>query len=367
MSVKYEAAGAGLGAIGNLNKAVFGALLSAILAILFMISRYIPVLGVIAVFFCPVPIVLMHVRHRDPKYTFLVALVSSTLIGIFSGPLSAFAFFVTIGLQGVSLGFTMASGRSAGFSIVFCAVVILLSTIALMFTTERVMDANISVKKQFETLGDAVVKMKADAVDSLKKSGATEDQVKQMEQLYDQSAVFFRGMHVFFPMLLFGSALMSALINYRAALEVLGRLRYEAPPIPEFATWRLSWVHLWGLIAGLLLVNYFDEKSPGLAGYLNLAGKNINIAFFFAFFINGLAVTHHYFRKHSVNMALRVFLYAIIMLHPLFNSFVLVTGAVDPWLDVRGLEAGKKGGDDRTDRPDDPSDDSSNDEGGQDQ
>jgi len=344
MSAMLETGGR-LKALGNLNKTVFGALLSGILAVLFMLSVYVPVLGAVMMFFCPVPIVLMHVRFRDAKYTFLVVLVSSTLIGIFAGPLSAVAFFLGLGLQGISLGGALASGRSAGFAIVACALVILASTILSMFTIDRLMGVNLSMDKMVETFNAEVVKLKTAEIEALKKAGTPADQIAEREKYYDQIIVMIKAMPVFFPMSLFMASLISAFINYKAAAEVLRRLNFEAPALPDFATWKLSWVYLWGLIIGLFLVNTFDAKAPGLAGYLNLAGKNINLAFFFAFFINGLAVTHHFFKLYAVNTALRIFLYAMIMLHPLFNSLVLVTGVLDPWFDVRKLER-EPGGDD---------------------
>ncbi len=327
-----------LAVLNKLSKTTSGAIFAAITTLLFLTSQYLPVFGVLAVFFCPLPLILMHVRFRDIKYTSLVVLVSSTLIGIFSGPVSALAFLMGIGLLGVSLGVTIAARKSAMFSIITSGVVMLVSTLALTLLMSSMMDADISMKKQFALMSESLKKARDENMESLKKSGATTDQINQIDQLYTQTIETMKGMHIYAPLMLFCGALISAFFNYKASCLILKKLKYQSEELPDFETWKISWTVIWFFIAGLLFVNAFDEKASLTQKYLVIAGKNINAAFMAAFIINGLAIVHYYFKFYKVNVTLRVFLYMIIFMNPVFHSLVLMAGIMDPWLDIRKFE-----------------------------
>jgi len=199
---------------------------------------------------------------------------------------------------------------------------------------------NISFKRQLELMSETFAKAGEQNIEALKKSGANEEQVKSAEAFYKQTVEAVKGMHVFALVAFFGSALLSAFVNYTAAYSVLKRLSYDISPVPAFELWRMPWGYLWVFIAGLVTIMYTDGSKDATPGYyLNVVGRNINYAFFILFVLNGLSITHFYFKQYSLNMALRVFFYFLIFFHPLFYMFVLVMGLIDPWMDVRKLDS----------------------------
>lgn len=354
--------------VNGLNQTTLGALFAAILVVLFLIGRYLPVIGTIAMFFCPVPLVLMHLRFGSIKNTALVALVATALVSIMTGsPFSAFFFLIGVGLQGLVLALMIGSRKSAMSTIVVCALTVMASTVALLLTVAPLMEMDLSVKKQLDVMADAFKKSGEANVESLKKSGASEEQIKNMAKFYSQAAEAVRGMHIYAPLFLLGSSLISAFINYMAAAVVLRRLSYDVPPLPEFRLWRVHWTVIWVFICGLLLINLTGGgivEQPGAGRYLNLIGHNINGAFLMLFFINGLAVVHFYMIHFRVNMAARMFLYFLIFFHPLFYMAVLFTGLSDPWIDIRKLERPDPRGPGEDEGPGGPGDDSNSNEGG---
>ncbi len=334
--------GVAIARVNGLNKTTLGALLAAILVALFLISRYLPVLGTISMFFCPVPLVIMHVKFGDLKYTALVALVATALVSIYTGnPLTAVFFLIGVGLQGMVLAFMIGARKSAIASVFACALTTMISTIVLFVVVAPVLEFNVSVKKQLEIISEQFKKSGDANIESLKKSGASAEQIKNMERFYAQAAEAVRGMYIYTPLFLLGSSFISAVINYLAAAMVLRRLNYEAAALLAFCRWRMSWKAAWVFIAGLLLLNLSgggEEAQSGMARYLNLIGLNINGAFMMLFFVNGLAVVHFYLLHYSVNIVARIFLYFLIFFHPLFYMTVLFVGLADPWIDIRKLD-----------------------------
>jgi len=339
--------------VNGLNKTTLGALLAAILVVLFLISRYLPVLGTVAMFFCPVPLIIMHIKFGDLKYTAMVAMVATALVSIYTGnPLSAIFFLITAGVQGMIMAYMIAARKSAIASVSVCAAAIVVSTMLLFVLTSPVMNFEDSVKKQLELISESFKKAGEANVESLKKSGAHEEQIKNMEHFYAQAAEAVRGMYIYIPLFLLGSSIISSLINYLAATFALKRLGYEIEALPAFARWRMPWMAVWVFIAGLLLLNISgtgegaaaaDVKNTA-AGYMNMLGLNINGAFLMLFFINGLSVTHFYMLHYKVNTAVRMFLYFLILFHPLFYMTVLFIGLADPWIDIRKIdERGENG------------------------
>lgn len=328
----------GFSALENLNKTTSGALFAAILTLLFLTSKYLPVLGTVAVFFCPLPIILMHVRFRDTKYTALVVMVATTLIAIFSGPISGFFFALLIGLMGFTLGVTIASQKSALYSITAAATVMLMASLFATFAAYPLMGIDVSMKRQSEIMSETMKKVKEDNLHSLRKSGASSEQVAQIEKFYDQTIEAVRGMYVFTPVMLFISALISAFINYRVACMVLKKLHIDAPGVPPFETWRMPWTVVWGFIAALLALNALDEKASEAMRYGVLGARNIVLAFQIAFIVTGLSVVHFYLKRFVTQGAIRFFVYALIVVNPVFQALVMMAGLCDPWLDLRKLE-----------------------------
>ncbi len=331
---------AAMARVNGLNKTTLGALLAAILVVLFLISRYLPVIGTVAMFFCPVPLVIMHVKFGDLKYTALVALVATALVSIYTGnPMTAVFFLISVGLQGMVLAFMIGARKSAITSVFVCALTTTISITVSFVVVSSVMEFNVSVKKQLEVISEQFKKSGDANIESLKKSGASAEQIGNMERFYVQAAEAIRGMYVYVPLSLLASSFMSAIINYLAAAMVLRRFKYEAAGLPAFSRWRMPWKSVWVFIAGLLLLNLSGgEEQSGTTRYLHLIGLNINGAFMMLFFINGLAVVHFYLIHYSVNMAARIFLYFLIFFHPLFYMTVLFVGLADPWIDIRKID-----------------------------
>ncbi len=88
---------------------VEGAFLAALTVIFYLSSIYIPVLGFLLSFLCPLPIMFLTIRW-DMKAGLLAALVASFIVFIFAGAISALTCFVGFTFLGLIMGLTIKRG-----------------------------------------------------------------------------------------------------------------------------------------------------------------------------------------------------------------------------------------------------------------
>jgi len=82
---------------------VEGAFLSAITALLFLASLYIPLLGTLISFLCPLPIIILCLRH-NLKVATLALFISFFLITLVAGPFQGLIAVLGFGILGITLG-----------------------------------------------------------------------------------------------------------------------------------------------------------------------------------------------------------------------------------------------------------------------
>lgn len=325
----------------KLSQITLGALFATILVVLFLIGRYVPIFGTIATFFCPIPLILMHVQFKNIKNTIMVALVACVLIALITGSIiSATFFLIGIGVQGIALALLISYNKNAAEVIVISAICITISAAFLfLISTFLFTEGKITFKKQFDLIADSFKKKANSSIESLKKSGASLEQIKNLEKQYEQLEQSIRNMYLYAPLFIFGSALISAFINYQVAKYILQKMNYFIKPLPNFKTWSLHWRYFWMFILGLILINLTHQniEHSKLFYWLNLIGNNITFAFFIVFFIIGLSVTHFYMEKYELSFIFKVFLYFLIFLNPIFYTAILVIGFLDPWFNIRNL------------------------------
>ena len=92
---------------------VEGAFLSAITALLFLASLYIPLLGTLISFLCPLPLIILCLRH-DIKIALLALFVSFIMVTLLAGPFQGLIAVFGFGLLGIALGVTIKKAVSMG-------------------------------------------------------------------------------------------------------------------------------------------------------------------------------------------------------------------------------------------------------------
>lgn len=110
-------------------------------------------------------------------------------------------------------------------------------------------------------------------------------------------------------------------------LEVFGRGRFQLAGV-EFAAWKSPELLIWPLIAAGFTVAF-------VSGTLRLIGLNLLVLLLPVYFLHGMAVVTHFFRRKGVPPLLRGMLYVFLALFNPLPMIVTGVGVFDLWADFR--------------------------------
>lgn len=130
------------------------------------------------------------------------------------------------------------------------------------------------------------------------------------------------------PAMIVAILLLTGWINLLAARRLLAKNRVTAPSLGEFKKWRIPDPIVWGVIGSgvLLMVPVSGIRLIGFSGLIALCPL---------YFLQGMAITAFWFDHKRVPGLIRGFLYTLILLQHLMMLVVMLVGLFDTWLDFR--------------------------------
>lgn len=299
---------------------VEASILAAIAVVLVLAGNFIPVVSMVILFFWPVPILLVHIRH-GLRASVLTVVVAGLVLTLFLGPGVALSQVPMFGLAGIAMGIGV-SKRYPPFRIITLAVVGGLLALALQFLISYYL---------------LRLNVLAEAVDMFNQSL---EQVKRMQpqnaKMVDETlkpAVEL--MRRYWPALFVLTAITTAFINYAAARLVMGRLKYELEPVPPFARWHISGDYLVVLVVGLALIWLEPYHKLGILSQL---GAALSLLMIYLYNIIGVSLAYHYLRRFGLSKAMAVIL--LVWLVPTLGGFAALAGMYDSVADPRGILSG---------------------------
>ncbi len=302
---------------------VEGAFLSAITAILFLFSLYIPLLGTFISFLCPLPIIILCLRH-NLKIAFLSLLIAFFLVSLIAGPFQGFVAVLGFGTLGIALGVTIKRKYSLMEIILVGSIASFISKIFLMLVSLLIMDVNPlllglddidqSINQSLSFYGN--MGLKPEQIDAFKAS-----LLRSLEL-----------MRIAFPAMLLIASVFDTLINYWVTGKVLKRFGYDLEPFVPFRQWRASRSFFWSYLVGLFILIINSRLKMAV---LERIGINIQLLFSIIFFISGLAVVSYILYHYQIKPFFCWFIYIILLIQPGLSFIVTWIGIFDVWIDFR--------------------------------
>ncbi len=274
-------------------------------------------LSVAAILALPLPAAYVHMRQGTVAGGVVVLLTAGVLWGA-AGHIEGLGYLAQFGALSFLLPFFLRRGlswdRSVGLTL---AVVLALCGLVLagLASVEEV-DAGAVVGKFLQAQTDQALAL-------AQKAKLTGDQAVQFEALVRQTAEFLHGAYPAVVAIALGGLLLVTIFG----LNLLARDEYRISGFP-FHLWKLPEMLIWGLIGAGALTLF-----P--SGIIAVAGFNLLLVMLAAYFLQGLAIVGHFFRKKGLPPALRALGYILVVtLNPLL---VVVTGlgVFDLWIDFR--------------------------------
>ena len=310
---------------------VEGAFFAAITAVLFVISIYIPLLGTVVSFLCPLPIIILSLRH-SLKFAVIATFISGILVTLLAGPFQGFMVLLGFGLLGITLGYGIKKEYSFTEIIILGSIASFVSKIFILMIGFWLLDVN-PFLLDVEQINGIITQ----SLNIYRNLGLSDEQLDTLGKTLNQSLLIIR---IALPALLVLSSIVDTFLNYFVARLVLKRFNVKlSPPIP-FINWRASKSFFWSYCIGITLIFIGTRYNMLL---LNKIGINVQVIFTMIFLICGISLIGFFMEQIKVNNFLKWTVFIIVCLFPLFTQIATWAGMIDVWVDLRTFIFSRKG------------------------
>ncbi len=290
-------------------------------AALYLAGLIIPVLGLMAAVFSPVPLILAYVRGSSREGLVSIG-ISCVLVSVLAGWQSAILFFLAFGLMAIGIGEAMQRrSRPEGA--------------ALLGGLLPIAAIGLALAAYFADLGKSPVAAVEEYMrNSLVEAAKLYTSLGLTEAATMITAVSDKFIHYLvrlLPGIVIATSVAQAACCYGLARIVIARKQAPAPDQPTLAQWHAPDVWVWGLIATLTCAVIPDETA-------HIISWNAAVLFGVLYTAQGIAIVEHYFRKAGIHTVVRGLLHALILALPIIVC-VTALGVVDIWADFRKVRA----------------------------
>jgi len=309
---------------------VEGAFLAAITAVLFIISIYIPLLGTLVSFLCPLPIIILSLRHSI-KFAIISTFISGILVTILAGPLQGIMVLLGFGILGLTLGFGIKKRLSLTDIIIIGSVASLVSKGLILLISFWVLDFNTLL---FDV--EEIDRIITQSLNFYSNMGLSPEQLTSLKDSLTQTISIVK---IAFPGMIILAAIFDTILNYWVARLILRRFGYKLTNFTSFVNWRASKSFFWSYLLGMILIILGTTYKIAL---LYKIGINIQILFAVVFLIYGLSLTGFILERFKIKNFLKWVIYVLVCFQPLLSQIVTWAAMLDIWIDFRRLLATRK-------------------------
>lgn len=299
----------------NARKMTYGAMMIAIFAILLAITVYVPLLGIITIFFVPLPIILYRLRY-DRAASILVA-TTGIFVSLLGG-IALFPFAILFGLLGLVIGDTVQTGKTKLYTFMASGLTILVITMLSYVATIALLGINV-IEEMLQAL-------QASQREILSLMGSFKEVPKDFEQQMQATMdLAIASIPSAFILTSFSLGLIIVIVN----LAIAKRLGHETPKFPPFRSLKLPMITIWSYLLILLLplLMTVDEDTT-----LYLIVVNATAILRLLFAVQGLALIHHYMYEMKLPIWVTIISTIIAVL---LTPITILLGILDIGMNIR--------------------------------
>lgn len=295
----------------NIQPTVEGAFLAALTVILYLASVYLPVLGVLVSFLCPLPVMFLVIRWGI-RIGFLASIVSSLLVLGLAGFMQAVTCLVGFSLLGIAMGVTIRK-RYALFEIL-------------------ALNTGVSLLSKLALIGIALVAVgKNPLIENIRFLEETLKRAPLVSQNLPNVESFVELVRLVIPALLVIASFLDTVFNFLLGWWIGKRLGVSFPDIPPFSEWRLPKSVIWAFALGWIFILFGGSTVFGKVGL------NLQIVTQLLFLFQGLSLVYYFLQKYIRSKAIRVVILVLLLFQPLLSSLLSLVGMIDVIFDFRRL------------------------------
>ncbi len=294
---------------------VEGAALAAVFAVLFLVTMYVPVVGVITLWALPVPFILMVVRNGLKSG--LVMWAVTIVIGVLTAGIPSFAFTLVFSLGGLTAGYLYYLRKSAlavllGSTIAYVVGLVIIFISSILLIGQNPADLSMEMMNQSFQQAESMAKA----------LGGNSDQIAQAREQISL-------IRYLIPTVLVLMGAVIALISQLISVPILKRVGNFHPPVfPPIREWSFPKSFLWYyLVVTIVMMVGLEEGSA-----VFVASINVYLILNALIFVQGLAVI--YFFSHQKGWPIVVPILLTVLGFAL-TSFIVIIGIIDLGFELR--------------------------------
>jgi len=270
--------------------------------------------------FLPFPLIILSIR-RGSKYS-IIACVASAIIISFYGPANA-VFYLMFGPMSVVMGYFMEKKKSSFYTILWGAVVMMISLIIMVYVSQFI--TGVTIYDELEALFSESFQLTSQLTSSADMSA---DMVEKMNTTFDlvkKNAL----MLIPFSIILFG--VLEAYVTYLLMYVIGRKYKMKINPIHDITRFLLPRSFVLGFFS-MYLATYFMMSL----GYLNGEALMLNIGAIgqLALLVQGLGLVKWFMIRKKISTW---FMLLVIVLLPLLGQIIVLLAFADFIFDFRHL------------------------------
>lgn len=291
-----------------------GALLTALYIVLLLVTMFVPLVEIVAMFLLPVPFIIFASKY-DWKPSLLMLAVALALSSIFPTLFSVPAT-ILMGLGGIMIGSSIYKQLSPYETLARGTFGFIVGLVFIFVISQLVFDVNIV--QEVDTMIDQSLNMSKDMMDQLGFANMAEDQLAIVEQQIEM----FKNL---IPVGIAIAAVVLALISQWAAYKVINRLENKNYRFPAFRNLTLPVSLIW-IYFFVLILTLFELDQNGI---VFLAVNNVLALTGFLMMIQGFSFIFYYAHRKNMSKALPVWSIIFALLLPPLLNLVRLLGIID--------------------------------------
>lgn len=305
---------------------VEGAFLISITVIMYLLGIYNVALGFIATLFCPVPVILLVLRH-DLKIVFSGFVVAVLILAGMAGMLEAVFFLTQLLLPGFVMGYYIKKDSSIEKIIGMATIVFVAGTIILMSVLSQILQKDFlnEMFKNIENSKETVLKIyKDNGVDAA-----------NIAQLKDMLISYIKIIKQIYPGIFISSAMLLLIFNYEVTRKIIVKLGHIIKPF-DMLNLRVPEYLIWGFILSFIFAFVNLESiimHKGTQEVIRRIALNILVVLVVMYFFQGLSIAVLYMKKWKFP---KFFLVVNFIMFFIYLQFIpLLLGVFDFWFNFR--------------------------------
>ncbi|MBU8914844.1 YybS family protein [Neobacillus sp. 114] len=305
----------------NVRKLTEGAMLLAAFTVLFLISMYLPFVGMVSSLFLAVPFILFAAKNEG-KWT-IVFVVASILLSIIVGSFLSLPLALSFGTTGAVMGYLIQKKKERMTIFIASSFVLLINIIGMYAVSIVFFNMDI-INEMINTMKDSI-KMSTDMLKNLGQEKQAENTVKQFTRGLEMVRTLIPTLFVLTSFIL---TLMIQLVSYpivkRFGVEIKKWKPFKDLSLPRSLLWYL----LITLFANMVL-------NPQEGTYLFAVLLNLTYVLQFLMIFQGYTFMFYYFDAKGISKSVAVILAVFSFIIPIFLYIIGILGIIDLGFDLR--------------------------------